>query len=167
MLNTAKELLIAFGLLFGCLIVLTHGMEWLTENVSQTSIIIGFAMLVPLAFLQRFLQAGKLCFTAQEKKTIWGAISFILFFVFFAFAVMDIEGYGIGKIGLPSGFLGLLAMFLAMRNLESLKIPKNFENDAEFKQNTSQSSLPPTGNEAIIKPEPATDQTADSLDEKS
>ncbi len=110
-------------------------MEWLTEHVFQATIIAGFAMLIPMAFLQRFLTMGKMVFTREEKKSIWGAVSFVLFFVFFAFAVMDIEDYGLGTIGLPSGALGMLAMYLALHDLESLKIPQKFEDDPEMRRN--------------------------------
>ncbi|EKD81613.1 MAG: hypothetical protein ACD_39C01726G0004 [uncultured bacterium] len=140
MLAGIKEILTVFGLLMGIIFIFVHGMEWLTSNVSQTSIIAGFAMLIPLAFLQRYLQAGKLCFTAQEKKTIWGLISLILFFVFFAFAVMDIEYYGLSVIGLPSGLLGLLAMFMAQHQIEKLNIPKKFDDDPEMKSDEEDNS---------------------------
>ncbi len=133
MLQSLKEILLAIASLFVIVMLFANGMECLTSNFSQASIIFAFAMLVPFALLQRFLTRGKFCFTADEKKTIWGAISFILFFVFFGFAVMDIEDYGLGTIGLPSAFLGLLAMFLAMHEVESLKIPKSFDADPEMK----------------------------------
>ncbi len=134
MLTTLKELFLVFAVIFGLIIAFSHGMEWLTSNVSQANIIVGFLMLIPLALVERCLQKGKLCLTASEKKTIWGTISFILFFVFFAFAVMKIEDYGLGTIGLPAGVLGLLAMFMALRGIESLKIPQKFKDDPEMKE---------------------------------
>ena len=135
LLESIKEIAIAFCFLFALVIGFSKGMEWLTEHVFQATIIAGFAMLIPMAFLQRFLTMGKMVFTREEKKSIWGAVSFVLFFVFFAFAVMDIEDYGLGTIGLPSGALGMLAMYLALHDLESLKIPQKFEDDPEMRRN--------------------------------
>lgn len=133
MLATITELFLVFAFLFGLVIAFSNGMEWLTSNVSQTNIIAGFLMLILFALVERYLQKGRLCFTASEKKTIWGMISFILFFVFFAFAVMEIEDYGLSAVGVPSGFLGLLAMFMARHNVEGLNIPKKFKDDPEMK----------------------------------
>ncbi len=132
MLATLKELFVAFALLFGLVIAFSNGMEWLTSNISQTNIIAGFLMLIPFALVERYLQKGRLCFTASEKKTIWGMISFILFFVFFAFAAMDIEDYGLSAFGVPSGALGLLAMYMALHEVESLNVPKTFKDDPEM-----------------------------------
>lgn len=132
MLATILELLSAFGLIFGMVIVFSQGMEWLTNTFSQAGIIFGFSMLIPLALLERYLQKGSLCFTAQEKKSIWGAVSFILFFVFFALAAIDLKDLGLDSLGLPSALLGLVAMFMAMRQVENLNIPKKFNHDPEM-----------------------------------
>lgn len=127
-MQTTKEMAIAFGCLFGLVLAFAKGLEWLTTVVSQKHLIILFAMLLPAALIQRWFYAGKLAFTAAEKKSLWGAFTFIMFFVFFAFAVYDIEDYGISKLGLPVGILGLLAM----RNVEGLNIPRKFSDDPEM-----------------------------------
>ncbi|MEW6712840.1 MAG: hypothetical protein AB1403_23685 [Candidatus Riflebacteria bacterium] len=103
--------------------VFSHTMEWLTTTFSSEHVAIGFALLIPLAFIIRFISSGALVFNADEIGALnWGIsiFSFLFFGVGFfwlqdqilpesirtAYDAGGITGFFIGA------FFGLLMMSL-------------------------------------------------------
>lgn len=74
--------LLVFAVLFGGLLLFTWTMEWLTSVFSTPQLIFAFAMLVPAAFVLRYMSAGALVFNRKELEAMEGGIAIFAFLFF-------------------------------------------------------------------------------------
>lgn len=74
--------ILVLAVLFGGIVLLTWTMEWLTTVFSTPQLIFAFALLVPAAFIIRFISAGALVFNRQELEAMEGGIALFAFLFF-------------------------------------------------------------------------------------
>lgn len=73
---------LVIAVLFGGVMLFTWTMEWLTSVFSTPQLIFAFAMLVPAAFLLRYMSAGALVFNRKELEAMEGGIGIFAFLFF-------------------------------------------------------------------------------------
>lgn len=74
--------LLVLAVLFVGVFIFARTMEWLTSVFSTPQLIFAFALLIPAAFLLRYLSTGALVFNIKELEAMEGAIE-IFSFLFF------------------------------------------------------------------------------------
>ncbi len=73
---------IVFAVLFGGVVLFTWTMEWLTSVFTTPQLIFAFAMLIPAAFVLRYMSAGALVFNRKELEAMEGGIGIFAFLFF-------------------------------------------------------------------------------------
>lgn len=74
--------ILVFAILMGGIMLFTWTMEWLTTVFTTPQLIFAFALLVPAAFVIRFISSGALIFNREEINAMEGGIAIFAFLFF-------------------------------------------------------------------------------------
>ena len=121
MKETIKELVLAFSFLLLIIIFFASGIDFLTQKLSSGLVALLFAAIIPITFFIIYLKDGEIILSDDEAELIAKVVSLILFFAFFASAVMDMKSWKL-SLWLPTGILSLYCGFSAFNKVESYNL---------------------------------------------